>query len=135
MHSTFIWQLNLRGSFVSKLPYKGKVFFEGLWTYRGVFELGTIPEGRLEWEGKPCLVGRKQQKLQKVTAPSSYHSWEERDGALPGFCKRPSEKLCLSVFHQQITKMFSPCLLPWRRRYSVSLSAEGWKDCGIHRLK
>lgn len=68
MHSTFIWQLNLRGSFVSKLPYKGKVFFEGPWTYRGVFEPGTIPE-RKAGAGKEALFG-----VQPVTETPENHS-------------------------------------------------------------
>lgn len=68
MHSTFIWQLNLQGSFVSKLPYKAKVFFEGPWTYRGVFELGAIPGGKAE-VGREALFG-----VQTATETPESHS-------------------------------------------------------------
>lgn len=72
MHSAFIWQLNLGGSFVSKLPRKGKVFFEGPWTYRGVFELGTIPEGKAG-VGREALFG-----VQTSTGtPESHSTWQQ----------------------------------------------------------
>jgi len=56
MHSTFIWQLNLWGSFESKALYKGRVSFEGPWSYRGISELGTIHKGKAG-VGKETLFG------------------------------------------------------------------------------
>lgn len=70
MHSTFIWQLNLWGSFVSKLLYKGKVSFEGPWSYRGIFELGMIPKGKAGGR-REALFG-----VQKATeTPERYSTW------------------------------------------------------------
>lgn len=75
MHSTFIWQLDLPGSFVSKLLYKGRVPFEESWPCRRIFELRTIPKGKdgvrkktLFWCAESNTNCRDAQCLEVVTS-------------------------------------------------------------------
>lgn len=107
MHSTFIWQLNLPGSFVSKLPYKGKVFFEGPRTYRGVFEGGTVPKGKAG-AGREALFGVQTSQgalgshsTAAITAGRREMPYQASARDLLKSC------ICVSL---TITQVLSPCL-------------------------
>lgn len=119
MHSTFIWQLNLPGSFVSKLPYKGKVFFEGPRTYRGVFEGGTVPKGKAG-VGREALFG--VQTSQGALGSHSTAAITAGRREMPYQASaRGLLKSCICLCFTDNNSSVVP--LPWRRRSSASLSA------------
>lgn len=97
---------------------------------------GQFPRGRLEWEGKPCLVCRQPRSSRK-----SQHQQQSQLGGEKCLTRLLQEAFWKVVFvcvSLTVTKMLSPCLLPWRRRSSASLSAgsvefTGWGNCSSQR--